>query len=69
MPAAAHLFTVSSQLVMVFLSLAVGSFLFTAVFGLLPEAWQHGPRNLLPWLAVAGFVFIFCLTRLLGSIG
>ena len=65
---AAHLFTVSSRLVMVLLSLAVGSFLFTAVFGLLPEAWRRGPRNLLPWLAVAGFALIFCLARLLGSL-
>lgn len=65
---AAHLFTVSPALVMVFLSLAAGSFLFTAVFGLLPEAWQGGRQNLLPWLAVAGFGLIFCLTRLLGSL-
>jgi ZIP family zinc transporter len=66
---AAHLFTVSPVLVMVFLSLAAGSFLFTAVFGLFPEAWQHGPRAMLPWLAVAGFALILCLTRLLGSLG
>lgn len=66
---AAHLFTISATLVMVFLSLAAGSFLFTAVFGLLPDAWQRGSRNLLPWLAIAGFVLIFCLTRLLGSLG
>ena len=64
---AAHLFTVSAQLVMVFLSIAAGSFLFTAVFGLLPEAWRSGPRSLLPWLGAAGFALIFCLTRLLGS--
>jgi ZIP family zinc transporter len=66
---AAHLFTISASLVMVFLSLAAGSFLFTAAFGLLPEAWQRGQRNLLPWLGVAGFALIFCLTRLLGSLG
>lgn len=66
---AAHLFTVSPELVMVFLSLAAGSFLFTAIFGLLPEAWQRGPRNLLPWLGVAGFLLILCLTKLLGSLG
>jgi zinc and cadmium transporter len=64
---AAHLFTVSAQLVMVFLSIASGSFLFTAVFHLLPEAWRRGPRDLLPWLGAAGFALIFCLTRLLGS--
>jgi zinc transporter ZupT len=52
---------------MVFLSIAGGSFLFTAVFGLLPEAWRRGPRSLLPWLGVAGFALIFCLTKLLGS--
>ena len=64
---AAHLFTVSAQLAMVFLSIAAGSFLFTAVFGLLPEAWRSGRRSLLPWLGAAGFALIFCLTRLLGS--
>ncbi|MGH9586692.1 MAG: ZIP family metal transporter, partial [Acidobacteriaceae bacterium] len=66
---AGHLFAVSPVLVMVFLSLAAGSFLFTAIFGLFPEAWQHGPRNLLPWLGVAGLALIFCLTRLVGSLG
>lgn len=65
---AAHLFTISPALVMVFLSLAAGSFLFTAIFGLLPEAWQLGPRTVLPWLGVAGFALILCLTRLLGSL-
>ncbi len=65
---AAYLFTVSAMLVMVFLSLAAGSFLYTAVFVLFPESWQGGERNLLPWLGVAGFALIFCLTRLLGSL-
>jgi zinc transporter ZupT len=65
---AAHLFTISASRVMVFLSLAAGSFL-TAAFGLLPEAWQRGQRNLLPWLGIAGFALRFCLTRLLGSRG
>ena len=46
---AAYLFTVSAMLVMVFLSLAAGSFLFTAVFVLFPESWQGGERKLLPW--------------------
>jgi ZIP family zinc transporter len=64
---AAHLFTISPSLVMVFLSLAAGSFLFTGIFGLLPDAWQRGPRTLIPWLGVAGFALIFCLTRLLGA--
>jgi zinc and cadmium transporter len=66
---AAHLFTVSEALVTVFLSLAAGSFLFSAFFGLLPDAWRQGPRNLLPWIGVGGFALIFCLTRLLGSLG
>lgn len=66
---AAHLFTVSASLVMVFLGLAAGSFLFTAAFGLFPEAWERGQRNLLPWLGISGFALIFCLTRLLGSLG
>lgn len=65
---AAHLFTVSPALVMVFLSLAAGSFLFTAVFGLFPDAWRRGRRNLLPWVGILGFALIFCLTRLLGSL-
>jgi zinc transporter ZupT len=51
----------------VLLSIAAGSFLFTAVFGLLPEAWRRGPRSLLPWLGLAGFALMFCLSRLLGS--
>lgn len=62
---AAHLFTVSPALVTMFLSLAAGSFLFTATFGLLPEAWSRGPRSLLPWLSIAGFALILCLTWLL----
>jgi zinc and cadmium transporter len=66
---AAHLFTVSETLVMVFLSLAVGSFLFTAFCSLLPQAWRQGPRTLLPWICVGGFALIFCLTQLLGSLG
>ncbi|HEX4065624.1 MAG TPA: hypothetical protein VHZ09_06330 [Acidobacteriaceae bacterium] len=65
---AAHLFTISAQLMMVFLSLAAGSFLFTAVFGLIPEAWQLGRRAQLPWLGFAGFALVFCLSRLLGSL-
>lgn len=65
---AAHLYTISPALVMVFLSLAAGSFLFTAIFGLLPDAWQRGPRALLLWLGVAGFALIFCLTKLLGAL-
>ena len=65
---AAHLFTISPRLVMVFLSLAAGSFLFTAVFGLIPEAWRRGPRAMLPWLGISGFALILCLTRLLGAL-
>jgi ZIP family zinc transporter len=66
---AAYLFTVSASLVMIFLSLAAGSFLCTAFFGLLPDAWRRGPHNVLLWTGVAGFALVFCLTRLLGSLG
>jgi hypothetical protein len=54
---------------MLSLSLAAGSFLFTAFFGLFPQAWRQGPRMLLPWVGVGGVVLVFCLTRLLGSHG
>ncbi|MGA8090869.1 MAG: ZIP family metal transporter [Terracidiphilus sp.] len=64
---AAHLFTVSPSAVMFFLSLAAGSFLFTAFFGLLPDAWSAGRRTIVPWLGIAGFLLVFCLTRFLGS--
>jgi ZIP family zinc transporter len=62
---AAHLFTVSPAAVLFFLSLAAGSFLFTAVFGLLPDAWRAGRRKVVPLLWIAGFLLVFCLTRLL----
>ena len=65
---AAHLFSISPALVMVFLSLAAGSFLFTAIFGLLPGAWQHGRRATIPWVGLAGFLLVWCLTRALGSL-
>jgi ZIP family zinc transporter len=65
---AAHLFTVSPTLVMVFLSLAAGSFLFTAIFGLFPDAWRSERRNLVPWIGLAGLLLVWCLTRLLGSL-
>jgi len=65
---AAHLFTISPSLVMVFLSLAAGSFLFTAIFGLLPDAWRRGRRNLVPWIGLIGFLLVWFLTKLLGSL-
>jgi zinc transporter ZupT len=65
---AAHLFSVSPALVMVFLSLAAGSFLFTAIFGLFPDAWQHGHRATIPWVGLSGFLLVWCLTRALGSL-
>jgi zinc transporter ZupT len=65
---AAHLFSVSPALVMVFLSLAAGSFLFTAIFGLFPDAWQNGRRATIPWVGLAGFLLVWCLTRALGSL-
>jgi ZIP family zinc transporter len=65
---AAHLFSISPALLMVFLSLAAGSFLFTAIFHLLPEAWESGRRAAIPWVGLAGFFLVWCLTRLLGSL-
>lgn len=65
---AAHLFSVSPALVVFFLSLAAGSFLFTAIFGLFPDAWRHGRRATIPWVGLAGFLLVWCLTRALGSL-
>lgn len=65
---AAHLFSVSSAIVMFFLSLAAGSFLFTAMFSLLPGAWQAGRRRVVPLLGIGGFLLVFCLTKLLGAL-
>lgn len=65
---AAHLFSVSPTLAMVFLSLAAGSFLFTAIFHLLPHVWRPGHRNIVSWIGLAGFLLVWCLTRLLGSL-
>ena len=64
---AAHLFSISPVLAMVFLSLSAGSFLFTAIFHLLPEAWRSGHRNTVPWIGLAGLLLVWCLTKLLGS--
>jgi zinc transporter ZupT len=66
---AADLFTLSPALIMFFLSLAAGSFLFTAIFSLLPDAWQSDRRSMVPWLGAGGFLLVLCLTRLLGSFG
>jgi zinc transporter ZupT len=65
---AAHLFPVSPILEMVFLSLAAGSFLFTAIFHLLPDAWRSGHRNTVPWIVLAGFLLVWCLTKVIGSL-
>jgi zinc transporter ZupT len=65
---AAHLFSVSPVVVMLFLSLAAGSFLFTATFNLLPDAWQGGRRRIVPLLGIGGFLLVFCLTKLLGAL-
>jgi ZIP family zinc transporter len=65
---AAHLFTISPFLVMAFLSLAAGSFLFTAMFGLFPDAWRCGHRNIVPWTGLVGFFLIWCLSKMLGSL-
>lgn len=68
---AAHWIKVSPLIVMIVLSFAAGSFLFAAVFELYPGACacRRGPRNLLPWLTLAGFCLMFCLTRMLGLLG
>lgn len=66
---AAHLFGISAVLVMMVLSLAAGSFLFTAIFGLLPGAWKSGSHGLVLCLGLAGFLLILCLTRLVGALG
>jgi zinc transporter ZupT len=65
---AGHLFSVSPILAMVFLSLAAGSFLFTAIFHLFPDAWRSGHRNWVPWIGLTGFLLVFCLTKLLGAL-
>lgn len=65
---AAHLISVSPVLAMVFLSLAAGSFVFTAIIHLLPDAWRSGSHNAMPWIALAGFLMVWCLTKVLGSL-
>jgi zinc transporter ZupT len=63
---AGHLFSVSGTLVMVFLSFAAGSFLFTAVFGLFPDAWRICRQRLMTTaVSLAGFLLIWLLTRAL----
>jgi zinc transporter ZupT len=65
---AAHLFTISPFLVMAFLSLAAGSFLFTAIFVLFPDAWRSAHRDIVPWTGLVGFFLVWFLTRMLGSL-
>lgn len=65
---AAHLFRVSPTLAMIFLSLAGGSFLCMAITGLIPDAWRHGRRAAVPWVVLAGFLLVWCLTRALGAL-
>jgi len=54
---------------MVFLSLAAESFLFTAFFSLLPDAWRRTSRSLALSLGLVGFLLMLCLTRLVGALG
>jgi zinc transporter ZupT len=65
---AAHLFTISPFLVMAFMSLAAGSFLSTAIFGLFADVWRSGHRNTMPWIGLGGFFLVWFLTRMLGSL-
>lgn len=62
---ARSLFVISPTVIMIFLSSAVGSFLFTAAFKLLPEAFQGSSRYTVATVALAGFLSIWCLTSLL----
>jgi ZIP family zinc transporter len=64
---AAHLFSISPALVMIFLSLAAGSFLYTAIFHLFPDALRSGRRNVVLWAGLAGLLLVWCVTRLVGS--
>jgi zinc transporter ZupT len=64
---ASHFFSVSQPLVTVFLSLAGGSFLFTALLDLLPEAYRIRKHLSIPALSFSGFAFVWLLTRVLGA--
>ncbi|HEY4047006.1 MAG TPA: hypothetical protein VGM27_09075 [Acidobacteriaceae bacterium] len=65
---AGHLFSISPTLVMVFLSFAAGSFLFTAISGLLPDAFRIGKPLTISTVSLAGFSLVWSLTRALGSL-
>jgi zinc and cadmium transporter len=66
---AAHLFSISPATVMFFLSLAAGSFLFHALFDLLPEARRCCQRWMAVWIAAGGFLLVLGLMRVLGALG
>jgi ZIP family zinc transporter len=67
--ATALLLPTSPGLLAELLGFFAGSFLFIGAAHLLPEAEQEARGPWLPVAVVAGFVFIFVVTRLLGGVG
>ncbi len=63
---AGHLFSISPTLVMVFLSFAAGSFLFTAIFDLFPGAFRIRGGFTTPAVSLVGFLLVWGLTQALG---
>jgi zinc transporter ZupT len=59
---AGQFFSISPLALMTFLSFASGSFLYTATYILLPDAYGSYPHIGLGWISAAGFVLSFGLT-------